>query len=113
MDCMGAQEGLFASIKVAYTNNRYGVLVQFWPPATKMRELTVPEARQSCKNHAVNVAGRCALLGVEIAMRIDPDDANVSMNTCNAADGAKSNTVIASQYQWELILLERCRNEIS
>src|SRR5437879_10190254 len=106
MDVIAPQEVLFTMIQVACTDDNDPVFVEFWAPATDMGEMAITKTCQGSKNHAVDIARWRCFLGIKISMSIDPDNSKWLVYLCNSANRAKSNAMIATQDEWELLCLQ-------
>ncbi len=98
---MGAgltQHLALAGIDVAGAHDDDPRSVQVWPRAGRMYQPGVAVPAERCQNHAMDIAGRACLAGIEVAVGIEPDDADLPAGAGGAADRAERDAVVAAQH---------------
>jgi hypothetical protein len=113
LDPMLAQNLLLAAVYVSETNvhelfDTDTVLIL--DPAERRIGLVGRKTRQESNGHAVNVAAVRSLGGVDVCVRIDPDDSHFAAESLadrfgGAADGADGNAVVAAEREDETAFL--------
>src|SRR2546429_6884337 len=111
MNSVGMQALAFRRVEVAYSHNNDGFSINFWIPPAGVSEVAMTYACQCCQYHPVNIAGWRCLIGVEIGVGVNPEDAYIFVYFSDAANRAKSDAMIAPQDEWKIVFLKRvCDN---
>lgn len=112
LDAILSQDALLASVHVAQTNVHQLLDAQahvLLNPAKAVLLVLLGNAREESNRHAVDVAAVAGLGGVDVGVRINPDDGNFAVQTLTsslggAGNGANGNAVVAAEGQREAAL---------
>src|SRR5579863_1585247 len=108
---VGPQQLLFAIVNVTSADDHNFLHMKLGGPPTRISETTIAEARQRRQDHTVDVARRAGFVCIKIGMGVNPENADIRVNTGNTRDRAKCDTMIAAKDEWEL-LLQKCRSHV-